>query len=178
MSAPKKTRNQSLPVERLLCGRPRPQPEAHLRPNIRTKARWREKLEKYLAGQNLKRSEQRWQLAELILEEGAHLSAQQLLQKVADKYPGIGAATVYRNLKVLCDARILRETLSDASGRAVFEPYEEDHHDHMVCLDCDAVFEFASPEIEKIQESLLEKEGFREERHRHVVYVRCERLKR
>jgi Fur family ferric uptake transcriptional regulator len=177
--ASKPSSKKSVPSsDRLPCGRARPQPEAHSRADERTRARWREKLERYLATQNLKRSEQRWQLADLILEEGAHLSAQQIVQKVATQLPGIGAATVYRNLKVLCDAQILRETLSDASGRAVYEPFEEDHHDHMVCLDCNAVFEFASPEIEKIQDALLEREGFREERHRHVVYVRCEKLKR
>ena len=171
-SARKKTSKDLLP-----CGRERPHPESHARPDALAKSRWHEKLDRYLANQNLKRSEQRWQLAELILDEGAHLSAQQLVQKVAQKYPGIGAATVYRNLKVLCDAEILRETLSDASGRAVYEPFEDDHHDHMVCLDCQAVFEFASPEIERIQEDLLQREGFTEERHRHVVYVRCKRLK-
>jgi len=164
---------------RLPCGRPRPQSE-QFHPGSAAELRrvWKDRLDAYLAEHQLKRSEQRVQILELFLEAGAHLSAQELVQKVMARFPGIGAATVYRNLKVLCEAKILRETFSDAKGRAIYEPYEGDehHHDHMICRDCGAVFEFHSEEIEALQESLLKRQGFREDGHRHVVYVRCERL--
>jgi len=162
---------------RLPCGRERPTShQSSFSPQRREELKKR--LDEFLAEQGLKRSEQRWQIVELILDEGGHLNAQQLVKKVADQYPSIGAATVYRNLKTLCDAKILRETLTDVGGRAVYEPYVDDHHDHVVCLDCQAVFEFADEKIEKLQDELLEEMGFREERHRHIVYVRCEKLKR
>jgi Fur family ferric uptake transcriptional regulator len=92
----------------------------------------------------------------------------------------VGSATVYRSLKILCEAGLLRETFSDSKGRAIYEIFEErgPHHDHMICRDCEAVFEFHSEEIEALQEVLLKKQGFSEDGHRHVVYVRCERLKR
>jgi len=172
-------KNDQKEPDRLPCGRERPSHHHGAQGNPFSKEHreaLKQRLESYLAQQGLKRSEQRWQLVELVFEEGGHLNAQALVKRVGEKYPTMGAATVYRNLKTLCDAKILRETLTDVGGRAVYEPYEEDHHDHVVCLDCNAVFEFADEKIELLQDQLLEEMGFREERHRHIVYVRCERL--
>ena len=169
----------------LPCGRLRPEEEAWTAAQKSALlAGWASRLESYLTEKKLKRSEQRLQILEVFLDAGGHLSAQDLVQEVARRFPGIGAATVYRSLKVLCDAQVLRETFADARGRAIFEvsslgtDSEDSHHDHMICRDCGAVFEFHSEEIEALQGALLKKQGFREDGHRHVVYVRCEKLAR
>ena len=100
------------------------------------------------------------------------------MREVQRAYPGIGAATVYRSIKVLCDAKILRETLVDADGRVVYEVFDEDHHDHIVCLDCGAIFEFHDSLIESRQERVAGELAFAPVRHRHVIYARCEYKKK
>ena len=132
------------------------------------------KLRDYLAGEGLKYSEQRWKIAELILSSDGHLDAQSIVDRVKNKHPDIGAATVYRNLKVLCDAHILKESLTDpATGRVIYELYEGEHHDHIVCLDCNEIFEFHSDKIESLQTSVARELDFVEVRHRHVIYAQC-----
>lgn len=135
------------------------------------------RLDAYVSHQGLNRSDQRWKIAELILNHSDHLSAQEIVALVQKKHPGIGTATVYRNIKVLCDAHLLRETLNDAQGRVVYEAWDKEHHDHIVCVDCGEIFEFSSPEIEVLQEKLVSKLDFQEVKHRHVVYARCNLLK-
>lgn len=136
-------------------------------------ADWREKLKTYLEKEGLRSSEQRDQIAALILSLGVHLSAQEIVDRVRKTHPGIGAATVYRNIKVLCDALILKESLNDAEGRTVYEPYDEDHHDHIVCLDCGQIFEFHEEGIEKLQDRVTQQLQFEPVRHRHVIYAHC-----
>lgn len=147
-------------------------------PKTQTLAQWQERLKRYLVDHQLKSSEQRWMIANWILESQEHFSAQDLVRKVQEQDPNIGAATVYRNIKVLCDAGVLQETLSDASGRVVFEPASDLHHDHLVCLDCEAIFEFHSDEIETAQTKIAAELEFEPTRHRHVLFARCKRLVR
>lgn len=136
---------------------------------------WKERLRSYLSRNELRYTEQRWKLAQLILSTaGGHLTAQELIDQVRKRHPEIGAATVYRNLKVLCDASILKESLTDGEGRVIYELYDEDHHDHIVCMDCGEIFEFANDRIESEQSRLTEKLQFSPVRHRHVIYGRCQ----
>lgn len=153
------------------CGRQAPSPQFRSRPRIEL---LRTRLSDYLEREGLKRSDQRWTIALVILESDRHLSAQEAVQAVQEAHPGIGAATVYRNLKILQDAGVIRETLADSQGRGVYEAYDDEHHDHVVCLDCGHIFEFHSEKIESLQTRVLEEMSFSEVRHRHVVYAHCQ----
>lgn len=134
---------------------------------------WKRQLKRYLVSHQLKYTEQRWKIAELILSTGGHMDAQALVDQVRKKHSKIGSATVYRNIKVLCDARILRESLVDSNGRILYELFDSRHHDHIVCMDCGEIFEFHDQKIESLQSATLEKMNFQEVSHSHVVYAHC-----
>lgn len=160
----------------LPCGRPAP---VSMRTGGERKLdRWHDQLRAYLEKAKLKYSDQRWKIAKQILTSTGHFSAQEIVKEVLKAYPGIGSATVYRNIKVLCDAQILKETLVDANGTVVYEPYDEEHHDHIVCLDCGEIFEFHDAKIESQQEKVASEMEFTEVRHRHVLFAHCNRLKK
>jgi Fur family ferric uptake transcriptional regulator len=74
-----------------------------------------------LSESSLKFTEQRWAIAKTILLTGGHLDAQQIVDKVKSQFPGIGAATVYRSIKVLCEARLLERSHQDVGGRVLYE---------------------------------------------------------
>lgn len=136
--------------------------------------RWHDQLRAYLEKAKLKYSDQRWKIARQILNSSGHFSAQEIVREVLKAYPGIGAATVYRNIKVLCDAQILRETLVDEGGRVVYESYDDAHHDHIVCLDCGEIFEFHDAKLEALQQKVAEGLQFTQVRHRHVLFAQCD----
>lgn len=153
--------------KKLPCGRPLPE-------SVRPFGDWKKKLDAYLDEKKLRRSDQRERIVEIALAQPGHFNVQQIVRKIQDAHPGIGAATVYRNVRVLCDAGILKETLVDSEGQAFYEAWDEDHHDHVVCADCGHIFEFHDEKIEAAQRRAVEKIGFRELRHRHVIYASCE----
>lgn len=155
----------------LPCGRPKgPSP---IPPSPKQLEIWQNQLRSYLVAQSLKYTEQRWNIAESILSTGGHLDAQDLVEQVRKRHAGIGAATVYRTIKVLCDASILKESLIDTDGRVVYELFDDQHHDHIICLDCGEIFEFHDQKIESLQSAVVQKMNFKEVRHRHVVYAHC-----
>jgi Fur family ferric uptake transcriptional regulator len=165
-------------VKTLPCGRPGPS-KKQAAPTPVGASDWRARLDAYLLAKGLKQSQQRIQIAETILEAAsvetvAHYGIQDIVRLVQKRFPGVGTATVYRNIKILCEALVLRETLTDADDRMVYEPYEDEHHDHIVCLDCKAIFEFHDAKIESLQDQTTEALSFEAVRHRHVIYAKCQ----
>ncbi|MDE0714339.1 MAG: ferric iron uptake transcriptional regulator, partial [Gammaproteobacteria bacterium] len=70
-----------------------------------------------------------------------HLSAEDIYRELLSEDESIGLATVYRVLTQFVDADlVIRHNFE--GDRAVFELNDEDHHDHMVCMDCGKVIEF------------------------------------
>jgi len=133
-----------------------------------------QKLDQFVSSQRLNHSRSRQKVVEVILGLNSHFTALELVKKVHSRYPKVGAATVYRNLPVLVGAGILRESLSHEDGQVVYELDDAHHHDHIVCLDCDAILEFHEAKIESLQEKTLVRLGFKQQRHHHVVYAYCE----
>src|SRR5438128_2440557 len=112
---------------KLPCGRAAPSAAGLSAQADRT---WRERLQEHLKVAGLRTSDQRMQIAELIVSLDEHLSAPEIVDRVRKTHPAIGPATVYRNIRTLCEARVLKESLNDAEGRTVYERFPGNHHDH------------------------------------------------
>jgi Fur family transcriptional regulator, ferric uptake regulator len=154
------------------CGRPQKAKKA--RPlSTPQKSELLERLERYQLSKKLNRSKTRNQILEVVMDQTDHFTGPELVRKVRRAHAAIGAATVYRALPVLLDAAVLRESLTDRAGQVVYEVQRSEHHDHVVCLDCKAILEFHEVGIESLQDRVLERLGFREVHHSHVVYAHC-----
>lgn len=159
---------------KLPCGRPLPDwREASHSTKEKRLAKLKAKLNDYVTNKKLNKSTSRTQVLEALIQFETHFTATELIQRVAKAHPKIGPATVYRSIQCFYDAQIIRETLSKDSGEKVYEVESTEHHDHIVCLDCDAILEFHESKIEALQEKVMHAMGFKEERHRHVIYAHC-----
>ena len=83
----------------------------------------------------------------------AHMSAEDVYRILLDEGVEIGVATIYRVLTQFEQAGILLRHHFE-TGKAVYELNGGGHHDHIVCVKCNAVSEFHSEEIEKLQENI------------------------
>jgi Fur family ferric uptake transcriptional regulator len=141
---------------------------------MKTSVRREEKdvFDAYLAKNHLKRSDQREAILDTFLRSDRHLSVDDLLQLVQRRRPDIGRTTIYRTLKLLQAAGLAQELALDGESR--FErDYKREHHDHFICKSCGAIFEFTSPEIERLQDEIAADIGFAIEGHRHQIYGFC-----
>ena len=131
----------------------------------------RQTLSRYLDDRHLKRTKQREAILEVFLEVTGHISSEELYQRVRARYPHIGFTTVYRTMKIFCEAgRAIERAFEDGITR--FEiPHE--HHDHLVCVRCGRIVEFECSMIESAQDRIAVEYGFRLLRHRHELYGHC-----
>ncbi len=127
----------------------------------------------YLAKKQLKSTRQRDLIAQTFFSTDGHTSIEELLSLARTANPRIGYATVYRTLKLLteCGLAALRRF---GDGQTMYETAgDTEHHDHLICIECQHVLEFQNPDIEREQERVARSFGFNLVRHRLELYGLC-----
>ncbi len=101
-----------------------------------------------------------------------HLSAEDVYKTLLDKNEDVGLATVYRVLTQFETAGLVVRHNFD-NGHSVFEMATDEHHDHMVVMDSGEIIEFHNDEIERLQQKLVEEQGYELVDHSLVLYVKA-----
>ena len=131
----------------------------------------REALTRYLEDHHLKHTKQREAILEAFLETTGHVTSEDLYQRIRGKHPNIGFTTVYRTMKLLCEAGLANERHFD--GGVTRYEIQHEHHDHLVCTKCGKIIEFECSMIESAQDEIAQRYGFRLLRHRHELDGHC-----
>jgi Fur family transcriptional regulator, ferric uptake regulator len=101
-----------------------------------------------------------------------HLTAEDVYKLLLNEDIDVGLATVYRVLTQFEQAGILERHHFEGT-KAVFELHQDDHHDHLVCLECGHVEEFLDHEIEQRQHTIAQQRGFAIKDHALYIYAEC-----
>jgi Fur family ferric uptake transcriptional regulator len=105
-----------------------------------------------------------------------HLNAEQIYEEVKGVHPGIGVATVYRNLKHLEDAGVIVKSPVGVGAAAVYELAvgEGKHaHHHLICLSCGDIQNLEADLLDEIEGHVHKKNGFKVKNHRLQLYGLC-----
>ncbi len=134
----------------------------------------RELFHSYLRRNGLKKTRQKDLILEAFLGAEGHLSVEDVYEIVKKKDRRIGIVTVFRTLKSLTACGIAREAdLGDGLTR--FEHcYRHPEHHHIVCTECRRAIEFIAPELERIQQRIVDRYRFRPVLRRFQIYGVCE----
>ena len=121
----------------------------------------------------LKITHPRIKIMRILLTSGErHVSAEDVYRLLLANNEEIGLATVYRVLTQFEGAGLVTRHHFE-SGHSVFELSPEHHHDHIVCVKCGHVEEFADPDIEARQLEIAKRLGFELTDHDLNMYGIC-----
>lgn len=101
-----------------------------------------------------------------------HVSAEDVYKLLLKNGEEIGLATVYRVLTQFEQAGLVARHNFEG-GHSVFELASEAHHDHIVCVKCGLVEEFADEQIETRQKEVAARMGFELTDHHLNMYGIC-----
>ena len=127
-------------------------------------------IEKRCIEIGLRMTEQRRVIARVLSQADDHPDAEELHRRAVGVDENISLATVYRTVKLFEEAGII-ERLDFRDGRSRYEEATDDHHDHLINVKTGEVIEFVSEEIEKLQEEIAKKHGFKLVDHRLELYA-------
>ena len=133
----------------------------------------RERLATWISSRGLRATRQREVIVDAFFAQTGHLSVEDLLHKARDRDPTIGAATVYRTMKILTDAGLASARHFERGQTRYEAALDRHHHDHLICTSCGNIFEFENERIEELQDRVAAEHGFAVTHHKLELYGLC-----
>lgn len=128
-----------------------------------------DRLEKLCLEKGMRMTEQRRVIAHVLSVSEDHPDVEEVHRRASRIDPRISIATVYRTVRLFEEAGII-ERHDFRDGRARYEEVTDEHHDHLIDLQSGKVLEFHNEEIEKLQEAVARKLGYKLVDHRLELY--------
>ncbi len=119
-----------------------------------------------LREKGMKLTPQRRLILDIIHDSGGHLTAEEILDYVQARAPGVNKSTIYRTLELLEELGCVFK--SELGDRFIYHHAEEGHHHHLVCRTCGKSIDCDEGLFLSVEKVTNEKYGFRAD-FRHVV---------
>ncbi len=131
-----------------------------------------EKFREFLEIRGEKLTEPRRVLVRHIFATHKHFDADELVADLRAADRQVSRSTVYRTLKLLVEAGLLRELR--LTNRTAYEhDYGYPSHDHLHCTECGLIVEFTNEEVRRLREAVSREHGFFPKGHRLIIQGLC-----
>jgi Fur family ferric uptake transcriptional regulator len=128
-----------------------------------------DRIEALCAEKGMRMTDQRRVIARVISSAQDHPDVEELHRRAVALDPNISIATVYRTVRLFEEAGIIqRHDFMD--GRSRYEEATDEHHDHLIDMKTGEVVEFIDAEIERLQETIAERLGYKLVGHKLELY--------
>lgn len=139
----------------------------------------RRKYREALQAQGARLTPQRQAILDAVLSTTEHRTADEILEAAQQIDSTVSRATVYRTLTLMVEAGLLRR-LDLGRDFTYFDPnyLAKPNHNHLICLDCDKIFEFEDEALEQSEDRIATQLGFETATRFVRLEGRCQRLKK
>lgn len=115
---------------------------------------------------------QRESVLAVIAESDAHLTAEEILARVRERYPYLNKSAVYRSLDLLTELSLITQT-DLGHGRVEYELHRHPHHHHLVCRNCKHVQQIDHTAFQSLQRKLENDFGFHADLDHFDIFGTC-----
>ena len=129
----------------------------------------KDSIEQKCIDKGVKLTDQRKIIAKVMSESQDHPDVDELYNRVSRIDSKISIATIYRTVKLFEESGILAKH-DFKGGKARYEELSESHHDHLIDIKTGEIIEFVDEEIEKLQEKVAAKYGYKLVDHKLELY--------
>ena len=131
-------------------------------------------LEKY----SIRKTYPRRKIAKIISSlDIRHFSAEDILKGIKQNNHKVSRATTYRTVKLFSQKGLLRLIELDRDFQMYELATDNDHHDHLYCVNCGKIIEFEDKNIEKLQNETCKNKKFYPLRHTLKIVGLCKECK-
>ena len=128
-----------------------------------------ETIEQKCIAKGVKLTDQRKIIAKTMSNSQDHPDVDELYKRASKIDSKISIATVYRTVKLFEEAGIVAKH-DFKGGKARYEELNEGHHDHLIDIKTGEIIEFVDEEIEKLQQKVADKYGYKLVDHKLELY--------
>ena len=132
-------------------------------------------LNSFLEEKGLRKTQERYLILEEIYKTNDHFDIETLFQKII-KNQKISKATIYNTIDILISLKLIKK--HSFLNKTLYEKsFQKKQHNHLICVNCDTVFEFCDPRIQNIINSIESSLNFVISEHSLNFYGKCKKCK-
>ena len=133
----------------------------------------KEKFIDYLSKAGLKLSSGREMVFHEVMNAHGHFAPEELVKRCRGNHRKVSRATIYRSLRELLEAGVIRETAFGEKHQHYEHVYDEKLHHHARCIRCYHMIEMPCQKEESSYVPMLKKQGFYVLGHEMHFYGIC-----
>jgi Fur family ferric uptake transcriptional regulator len=120
---------------------------------------------------------ERFEVMDSVLDYEGHFGADELYILMKNQHSRVSRATVYKTLELLVQCNLLSKRNFGDNVSRYESNYKRQSHDHLICVDCGRIVEFADAQIKKLPAQISDKLGFNFESYSFNIFARCKNTK-
>ncbi len=129
----------------------------------------------FLKTRRQRQTPERFVVLDAVYGQPGHFDADELYVVLLKGNVKVSRATVYNTLELLCECQLVARHQFGNKQSKYEAAYSYWQHDHLICMDCNELFEFCDPRIQSIQEMVSDIFQFDIRHHSLHMYGRCRR---
>ena len=115
---------------------------------------------------------QREMILSVVCESKGHLTADEILKRVRQRYPYLNKSAVYRTLDLLTRLGLVNQA-DFGQGRIEYEIHQDPHHHHLLCRKCGKMTAVDESVFLPLDKTLRNDYGFIPDLDHFAIYGTC-----
>jgi Fur family ferric uptake transcriptional regulator len=138
----------------------------------------KENFVKFLRREKLKNTPERHIVLEHAAQMRQHFDVDQLCASLYAADKRVSKATVYRTVELLVKGGFIKRVIYGERQARYEWNYQVKYHEHLICANCEFIFEFYNPELEILKARIADSLGFRPKDSHVEIKGICRRFER